>query len=166
MWLRNKQEGISYKYQMKYFRALRLLNVHFNFCCSQVLWPILLLYFILNQSATLFILIRCHDHIPTLALLMFVQVLVAWCLFGYTAFPPFHGTETGSKEFLRSIITTSVNWSARQASLGELTLLRKSVSAMRHLRCDVAGLFDINSATVFSLYAVVIDMTVNAILLL
>ena len=95
---------------------------------------------------------------------MFVEGLVAWCSFGYTVFPPFHGTETGSKEFLRSVTATAIA-SDRQSVVEEITLFRKSVKAMKHMRCDVAGLFDINSATAFSLYAFVIDTTVNAILL-
>ena len=152
---------------MKQFRILRLLNVHFNVCCSKIFWPILLLFCILNQSAAFFILIRHHAHIPLFAIFLFGQGLIGWCLFGLTVFPRFHGSEAGSKEFLEMVLGRAADNANDESSpeiMEELRLLRKSVKATRHLTCEVAGTFQINLGFMLNFYAFVVDVTVNALL--
>ena len=120
----------------------------------------------LNQSASLYILICHHAHVPVFALFLFIGGLINWFVFGWIAFPGFHASEMASKEFLGSGFRTISTGDGRAVeSVVELILLRKSMKATRPLICDVAGAFKINFDFMLNFYNVMVDVTVNAILL-
>jgi len=139
---------------VKYYRALQILNIQFNFACKKAVIPVFFLSIYVGCLLCNFGTIHLYGIVKMPQYLIFPMITIACKMVAMATFPASARMSSESRVLLKQF----------RGKAPRNSVDARSLKACHHLVVKVGGFFEIKDETVVRLFEIIMDHTISLIL--
>jgi len=150
-----KSHASRFNRDVKTYKALQVLNCTSNECLRSLAWPSFVVSNLVTYALAIYISIRLFQGFDPVLAVIYPFYTVVWLLIDVAVYPLNAKTEEYSTQFKQY-------WSGKRLTALESRMLK----ALRPTRVEVSSMSFIEKTTLLTILGIVVDWTVNALLMI